>query len=333
MLSCFFPTTVVLIDDNVGFLNSLEESMMSLIPGITIIKFSNQLEALKYVNESAAWNRLNYADLTKGSEESTSDWKCIALNINYLHQEIYNGDRFSIISTVVVDHAMPGTNGVEICASISDSNIQKILLTGNAEDKVAIDAFNNGEINRYIRKGRNTFVEGIKEGIIKSIYQFFKNHANDIFKHLSVYDKTHLQDPVFSNFFSGICSKKDYIEYYMLDVFGGYLFLSSSGEPSLLSVLTEYEMSRIIEIGKESGEISTEALKGLESREYMLVSHNCSGQLPPINEWEYYIRPASKLEGYQIYYFTFAGAESLDLDFDSIKSFDKFRKHPSGNLY
>jgi hypothetical protein len=57
----------------------------------------------------------------------------------------------------------------------------------------------------------------------------------------------------------------------------------------------------------------------------MLVSHNCSGQLPPLNEWENYLKPARKLDGYQTYYFSFAGAEALDLEFDKIKTFDQFQ--------
>jgi hypothetical protein len=112
----------------------------------------------------------------------------------------------------------------------------------------------------------------------------------------------------------------------MLDIFGGYVFLNSRREASFLSVLSETEMSNIVEMGRESEEISTNVLTALECREYMLVSHNCSGQLPPIGEWEHYLKPAHRLEGYQTYYFSFAGPELLDLDFGSIKSFDQFRK-------
>jgi hypothetical protein len=207
------------------------------------------------------------------------------------------------------------------------------LLTGIADERVAIDAFNGGYINRFVKKGIDNLEATVEESISKSIYQYFKIHSDDIFKHLSIYDKTHLKDPIYANFFSEVCAKKDYVEYYMLDVFGGYLFLSSSGEPSMLSILTEHEGSRIIETGIESGEISPEVLAALESREYMLVSHNCSGQLPPISKWESYLRPALRLNGYQTYYFSFAGPESLDLDFNNIKSFDQFQKCPSGNLY
>ncbi|MDR2645734.1 MAG: hypothetical protein LBC04_00940 [Holosporaceae bacterium] len=330
VLSCFFPTTVVLVDDNVSFLNSLSEIIA--MPDVIFKKFTNPIKALDFINEMTNINRLDYADLTKVGEENTSDWKSVLLNINCLHREIYSHARFSRISAVVADYSIPEMTGVEMCSNINDPNIQKILLTGIPDEKMAIDAFNGGYINRYVKKG-DDLGTAVVDSINKSIYQYFRIHTDDVFRYLSIYDRTHLKDPVYANFFTGICAKKNHVEYYMLDGFGGYLFLTASGEPSLLSVLTEHEMERLIEIGIESGEISANVLRGLESREYMLVSHNCAGQLPPISEWEHHIRPALRLEGYQTYYFSLAGPEALDLDFGKIKSFNQFKKHPFGELY
>jgi hypothetical protein len=112
----------------------------------------------------------------------------------------------------------------------------------------------------------------------------------------------------------------------MLDNFGGYLFLDSKGRPEFLSVLTEGEMDRIIDIGIESGEIPDDALSKLKSKEYMLISHNRFNQLPPASRWEDHLRPVRRLEGYQTYYFSFAEADFLDVDFDKIVSFEQFRK-------
>ncbi|MDR0678398.1 MAG: hypothetical protein LBF44_02575 [Holosporaceae bacterium] len=328
VLSCFFPTTVVLVDDSASFLDSLMEVIS--IPNVTFKKFNKPSEALKYINDVSGVNRLDCSDLAIGGEEGTSDWKSILLNINCLHREIYSFDRFSRISTIVVDYSMPEMNGIELCSGINDKSIQKVLLTGVADEKIAIEAFNGGHINRFVKKGVDSFETETVENINKSIYQYFKTHTDDISRHLSVYDKTHLKDPIFANFFFNTCLSRTYVEYYMLDTLGGYLFLNSKGQPSLLSVLTEYEISRIVDIGIESGEASCDVLDGLKSREYMLVSHNRAGQLPPMTEWGNYLRPARRLDGYQTYYFSFAGAESLDLDFNNIKSFDQFQKISGG---
>jgi CheY-like chemotaxis protein len=321
-LSCFFPTTVVCVDDNAPFLESLIAAIKN--PNITIKKFSNPSDALAYINESSEANRLDCSDLVRESEEHSSDWKSVLVNINLLHRKIYDPNRFSIISTVITDYSMPEMTGVELCANIKDKNIQKVLLTAIADEKIAIDAFNAGYISRFVKKDSN-FKTELTENLNRSMSRYFQAYTDDLSKHFSVDEKTHLTDPVFARFFlNNYLLNKTYVEYYMLDNYGGYLFLDSDGQPNFLSMLTEREMNRIINIGIESGEIDDDVLEGLKSRKYILVSHNRFGQLPPIGKWGNYLKPARVLEGCQTYYFSFAEAKFLDIDFDRIKSFDSF---------
>lgn len=325
MLSCFFPTTIVCVDDNAPFLNNLFKEISSL--DITIKRFLNPDEALRYINESSAANRLDCSVLVKEDEEgSASDWKSTLLNVNLLHQEIYNIERFSKISAVISDYSMPEMMGIELCSSIEDKNIQKILLTANADEKIAINAFNAGQISRFVKKDVD-FIEGVKDSLKKCMHKYFEIYTDDISKYLSAGgEKTFLADPVFAKFFYSNCLGKEFVEYYMLDSFGGYMFLDSRGQPSFLSVLTESELNRIISVGEESGEASEDVLNKLKSREYMLVSHNRFGQLPPMSDWERHLKPARELRGYQTYYFSFADPSFLDIDADKIVSFEQFKK-------
>lgn len=323
VLSCFFPTTIVLVDDNAAFLESLKEAIERT--NVTCKTFTTPKQALDYINDISRTNRLDYSDLIRDGEESTSDWKSILLNINSLHREIYSLDRFMKISAVVSDYMMPDMNGVELCSNIFDKNIQRILLTGVAEDKKGIDAFNEGHITRFVKKGSDSFESDFIESVDRSIYQYFKSYTNYISKHISTVEITHLSDPIFADFFSKIYKQGNYIESYMLDAFGSYLFLDIDGKPDMLSVLTESELSRLIEIGISSEEIDSDVLKKLQSRKYMIVSHNRLGALPPIAEWAKYLHPVDRIDGYQTYYFAMSAAK-LDLDFDKIVSFNSFKK-------
>ena len=324
ILSCFFPTTIVAIDDNVNFLKSLRDILGS--KHITVKGFSDPIEGLNFINESSIDNPLAFSDLTVNGDDETSDWKSILFNINKIHSQIYDINRFSKVSAVIVDYSMPGIDGVELCSKILDPNIQRLLLTGVADEKVAIDAFNNGHINRFTRKSSPDIVEELTQSINRAVQQYFSVYTSDLMKHLPMKDMNNLRDPILANFFYGTCLNRNYIEYYMLDTFGSYLFLREDGQANLLSVMPESEVDRIIEIGIDSEEISDEVLSGLQSHEYMLVFHSRTGALPPITEWDKYLRPARRLEGYQTYYFAFAESEMLDLDFGKIKSFNKFRR-------
>jgi hypothetical protein len=85
-------------------------------------------------------------------------------------------------------------------------------------------------------------------------------------------------------------------------------------------------MEKIVSVGFESGEIAPDVGEILRSREYMLVSHRRTGELPPVSEWAKYVQPARKLEGYRTYYFSLTDSQYLDLDFKDVKSFELFQK-------
>ncbi len=323
VLSCFFPSTVVLIDDNEVFLDSLVDVIR--VNNITFKIFSNPKSALDFINESTDINSLDSSDFTIAGEETTSEYKSMLVNTNSIHSEIYSFDRFSKISAIVVDYVMPGMTGVELCSQIKNSNIQKILLTGIIDETIAIEAFNNGYINKFIKKNGVDFDEELSTILQKAVHQYFAIYTSDLLKCLPSNEVSHLKDPVFANFFYNTCLNKSYAEYYMLDTFGSYLFLTETGQASLLSVTTESEMDRLIDIARDSGEAPKEVLDSLISREYMLVKHDRTGQLPPISEWESYLRPARRLEGYQTYFFNFAESRFLDIDFKRIKSYHEFQ--------
>ncbi|MDR1362391.1 MAG: hypothetical protein LBJ16_04225 [Holosporaceae bacterium] len=324
VLGCFFPTTVVLVDDNRLFSENMKNSLG--IDNLVLKIFDDPIKAVDYINEVNSTNRLDSADFLVDGEEGTSEWKSVLLNVNYLHRKIYDETRFSIISAVVVDYCMPGTTGIVVCDSINDKNIQRIFLTGIADDQVAINAFNEGTICKFIKKGEPGFEAKVRESIIKSVYNYFYIYTSGISKYMFMSERNHLNDSVFADFFYKNCCQSELQEYYMLDVFGSYLLMDDHGVTHTLSVLTEREMDRLVEVGLESGEIADDVLKKLQSRKYMLSSHSRNGMLPPISEWGKYLRSAERIDGYQTYYVSMAGSEILDLDFSEIKSFDGFKK-------
>jgi hypothetical protein len=218
---------------------------------------------------------------------------------------------------------MPNMNGVKFCSKILDKGIQRILLTGLAEDRIGIDAFNAGYISRFSRKNLSF---DIVDFVNRSAHRYFDIYTDYILQHASFGELSHLKDPVFSEFFSKIYKQGDFIEYYMLDSFGSYLMMKANGQRQMLSVLTEIEVTRLLDVAIESGEIDSDTLNKLQSRKYMLVYHNRNGSLPPVAEWGKFLRPARVVEGYQTYYYSMSDNDKADLDEDEIISFDSFRK-------
>lgn len=60
--------------------------------------------------------------------------------------------RYQLVQTCVVDYAMPGTDGLKVLNTLLDWPGSRMLLTGQADEKIAIQAFNGGLIDQFIPK-------------------------------------------------------------------------------------------------------------------------------------------------------------------------------------
>ena len=60
--------------------------------------------------------------------------------------------RYQLAQVCVVDYAMPGTDGLKVLTTLLDWPGARVLLTGQADEQVAIQAFNSGLIDQFIPK-------------------------------------------------------------------------------------------------------------------------------------------------------------------------------------
>lgn len=63
-----------------------------------------------------------------------------------------NPARYQLVQICVVDYAMPGMDGLRVLNTLLDWPGSRILLTGQADEQVAIQAFNGGLIDQFIPK-------------------------------------------------------------------------------------------------------------------------------------------------------------------------------------
>ena len=325
--SCFFPTTVILVDDDPNILHKIEKLLAKT--HIVCKSFTNPNEALNYVYDGNC-NKLNFCNMLRDGECDTSEEKSALLIICGIYKEIYDPYRFLKISAVISDYYMPEMNGPDFCESLCDRNIQRILLTDKAEDYQAICEFNKNNITSFIRKDAKDFDNEIVERVNIAVYQHFSLYTQQVKTFLRD-DGGHLVDKIFSeSIFANLwhSPSRKFVEYYMIDPYGGYLLLDADGKAGMLSVCTESEFDKLIEIAVDA-EADQEVIEKLKSRKYILVFHSRIGMLPPVNEWKNYLRPAQQCHGvYQNYYFfidEFGSNVKLDLDFDKIASYNQFK--------
>ena len=105
VFDCFFPTTVILVEDNTSFLETL--SQLLCVNGVLFKRFSNPKEALSYINSTSDKYRLDINKLLAEPHNAS-------INIYDLHKEAYSFDRFQYISAVITDYRMPEMDGVDL---------------------------------------------------------------------------------------------------------------------------------------------------------------------------------------------------------------------------
>ena len=76
--------------------------------------------------------------MQKNNEEDAST----SLQVNFdqtssIMSQLQSAD---MISTVIVDYDMPSQNGIDFCRQLSDLPIKKVMLTGRADYKLAVDS-------------------------------------------------------------------------------------------------------------------------------------------------------------------------------------------------
>lgn len=326
LLSCFFPSTVIGIDDDVEFLQSLELMLSGC--SVTFKGFTDPLIALQYINDAYS-NRLDFSNLVSRSL-SCSYNNQVVFDFSKLYDEVFNPDRFSMISTAIIDYSMPGLGGVDFARKIKDSSIRKTLITGVGDEKVAISSFNNGYIHKFIKKNSVDLPGEVQKAVRQSVNGYFADYTRNLIKFFPESHKIALRDPVFANFFHNECLDRSYVEYYLLNMSGSYLFFTAEGRASLLSVLTEANIESLIDTGINSGEISDEVLYSLQSRNYILSWHNAVNKTLSVDHWGEYLRPARRLDGYQTYYFSFEENPQLDIDISNIRCYSKYKSEDIG---
>ncbi|WP_302175627.1 response regulator [uncultured Hydrogenophaga sp.] len=61
-------------------------------------------------------------------------------------------ERYRLVQSCVVDYAMPGTDGLAVLNTLLDWPGSRVLLTGQADEQIAVKAFNSGLIDQFVPK-------------------------------------------------------------------------------------------------------------------------------------------------------------------------------------
>ncbi len=277
------PVTVVLIDDNVRFMESLSFGLHSL--AVHFKTFASAKEALSWLDQ------INPpADFVQ--EQELPEYAMPSLN-----EYMYDNCRFDEPAILIVDYDMPEMSGLELCQAVSNQQIKKIMLTGVADEKVALDAFNHEIIDRFILKQDEDVINRVKESIVTLQKSYFKAKAaclpqNTLFYH----DLPFMHESAFKAIFEDIYVQGGYVEHYVHTSPDGIWLIRADGTMDFLAVQAEdsFQDQRVIAQDRDGPEALLQAL----SKDNVVTCFEHGFYNPDSDQtWQEAVQPAAIFEG------------------------------------
>lgn len=291
----FHPTQIVLVDDDIDFLGNLS---LQLDADLAYLLFDSTHKALGYLNErqpaGASRDRF-FSGMGNDSGEAAGRnlRPSLALDMEALHREMQASDRFAQISVALVDYAMPQMNGLEFCQRIKDPHVKKILFTGVATESVAVDAFNRGIIDRYIRKHEHAVYGTLNQ----AIRQFQQAYIRDVFTAAAdvfpIEFPGFLAEPAVARLIERLRTDQGLVEHYLAAEPSGFVCADASGRLKRLIIQDGHERAQAAQRARDAGAPGS-IVDGLAAGTLMLDPNS------PLDhglDWPAHTAPATELVG------------------------------------
>lgn len=255
------PTTTVLIDDSDSFLKSLSFQLDPQLPSQT---FHDTTVALDWFARNTPSCELplhvNFDNLGQSPDQPS-----VAVDVRRIHRLCEQRQRFTIPSVLVVDYSMPQMNGVEFCQALQHVPCKKILFTGAADEKIAVDAFNRGLIDRYIKKSDDDALDRLELEIVAMQRAFFVDHADTLADMLALHDYSFLRCRAMGRLVQELYARHGFVEHYLYPGPAGILFFDRQGRGTLMVVETDQGMCAQYEVARDN-DAPPSLLAALEER-------------------------------------------------------------------
>lgn len=298
--TCFYhPTSVVIVDDNKLFLENLPENLNSQSK---YTLFDSPVKALDYLD--AQLKLVFTSDDFIGSTDDLASGKSVNVNLPKILSIAENNDRFNIPLVVIVDYDMPQLSGLAFCSKLSN-RYKKIMLTAKADDKIAIQAFNDGIINKFISKDDPNVFEKIDQAIHSLQHDFFAELSTPAVKALTTEKYSLFSNPIFQDFLKQFMQKNSITEYYLSDAIGSFLLRNQAGERFWLVMQTDQQIENYLQIMREDDNAEEDIIHALNKKEKLLCLLSESDFNQPIKKWRSYLQDAHTIENLNSVYYAF----------------------------
>jgi CheY-like chemotaxis protein len=295
------PTQIVLIDDSASFIDSLE---FHLKPNFAVKSFRDANEALAWLREVYGEHHEKWLPIRVGYDEQTLsfDRRTIALDIDRVYRIAMDSQRFATPAVIVVDYAMPQMNGLELCRKLAGLPCKKIMFTGEADEMIAVEAFNDGNIDRYLKKCDVHALNKLEEQIKVLERDYFVEQSGTLKDLLVKHSFSFLSDPTFAHLVESLTKQHKFVEYFLFPNPAGILFIDADGKPTLMVVETKVGLVSHLETAQDYG-APQELQDALRDAQIVPFFWKSGGMYTEKSKlWKEDVKPANVCQGQEEYF-------------------------------
>jgi len=306
----FYPTILLWIDDDKLFLQAVTEGFKC---NYDIKTCFSPKECMNFFqkNPSISASLSFFRGYREHEEYDLNDHLPVDININSILNLRENPQRLQDISVMIVDYNMPGITGIELCRELRGLPIKKILLTGEASNQQAIDAFNDGIIDCFIRKDELTLATDLLMHIQKLNTKYFTEITKHLLTHLEADYKLPQSDPVFIDFFNEWCSNNKILEHYLIDKNGNFLTINESGCVQYFLIHTDRSLNAFTELYAEDKEVDIFVQAVVQRNKIPFFGLKKESWNYEFHKWGNYFYLPKILDGRERYYWTVVESKSF----------------------
>lgn len=298
MFPYFYPTTVALIDDDVRFLESFEQLLRR---EFIVRRFDSPQLGLNHLVGADADHLSRIARLggyaSSASPADEVDRLQILLS-SYVSQLRGYASRFETVSVAIIDLNMPDVDGLMICRALRRRPVRKILLTGNASERLAVSAFNDGLIDRFVSKHDPDLIEVVAGHVRDLQNAYFRRVTTTIKDALSLKFLAFMSEQPFLRYFAELCGERQIVEYYVRAHPPGVELIRADGQSWILLVLGEEALRARADAAREAG-ASDDMVSQMDAGEIVTQFPTEGGYFEPRfrDSWKMYAVPAKAING------------------------------------
>jgi CheY-like chemotaxis protein len=240
------PGTVVFLDDDPDYL----EMLALVLPRQWHLKlFLRPAECIAHLLqeppfwEADAWNQQQLIELWREGKP------LIPQILGYWAKYT---ERYALSRVCVVDFSMPGMDGLQALAELGDWPGSRVLLTGQADEQVAVRAFNRGLIDQFIPKQAQDISRRLIEAVDRLLFTSHARHAQTWRVTLTPEQNALLRIAGVDAWLSSFCAKH-WVEHVAIGQPFGVLGMDANGKIGWLQLETREGLKALAELAEEAG--------------------------------------------------------------------------------